>query len=243
MPLRTTWWGKVVAGNRLLRAMAGSDVTRLKPHVEEVTLQQGETLYQPEDPLTHVYFPHDAVISLQILGTDGALVEAATIGREGMAGLGGSLPRDNAFTRQLVQLRGRAAKVERKALLDIIEGNQSLKVLFTNHADAFASHILQSVACNASHSTEARLARWLLSALDRCGGNRISLTHDDLAIAFGVRRPTVTLTVRSLQAAGLLDGARGTITVVDRSGLEQIACECYHIIKKNYERVYRSRRR
>lgn len=134
----------MVAGNRLLRAMAASDVTRLKQHVEEVTLQQGEILYQPEDPLTHVYFPHDAVISLQILGADGALVEAATIGREGMVGLGGSLPRDNAFTRQVVQLPGRATKVGRDALLDIIEGNRSLKVLFTCHTDA-SHHIFYNL--------------------------------------------------------------------------------------------------
>jgi CRP-like cAMP-binding protein len=96
---------------------------------------------------------------------------------------------------------------------------------------------LQTAACNAQHSTEERLARWLLTAFDRCATDRINLTHDHLAVAFGVRRPTVTLIVRSLQAAQIIDARRGTIAVIDRPGLEEIACECYQAIKKNYARV------
>lgn len=223
--------------------MTASDVARLRPHVEEVTLRPGEVLFQADDPITHVYFPHEGVVSLQILVADGGLVEAATIGKEGIVGLGGLLAGDASFTRQFVQLPGRAAKIGRDAFLAAISQSATLRSLFTSHTDAFVSQVLQSAGCNAMHSTEERLARWLLTALDRCGGDRINLTHDDLATAFGVRRPTVTLTIRSLQAAGIIDATRGTIIVIDRSGLEQITCECYHIIKKNYERVLRQRRR
>lgn len=232
-----------MSGNRLLRGLAASDLARLKPHIEHVELRQGEILFRADDSLTHVYFPHDAVISLQILVADGALVEAGTVGKEGVVGFGGLLARDVSFARQTVQLPGYAAKLSRKAFLAAVCERPSLRNLFRSHADAFASQLLQSVACRAMHSTEQRLARWLLTSLDRSGGDRINITHDDLAIAFGVRRPTVTLTIRSLEQSGIVDATRGTLTVTDRPGLERLACECYHIIKKNHERIFRQRRR
>lgn len=217
--------------------MAPADVALLKPHLEEVPLVQDEVLYQAEQPITHIYFPHEGVVSLQILGSDGAVVEAATIGNEGVVGLGGLLSGDTSYTRQIVRLPGRAAKAARDAFLPIVHGSGTLRDLLAGHADAFTAHVLQTAVCNAQHSTEERLARWLLMSLDRCPTDRINLTHDELAVAFGVRRPTVTLIVRSLQAAQIIDASRGAIVVVDRPGLEQIACECYEAIKKNYQRV------
>ena len=217
--------------------MARSDVARLRPHLEEIVLAQGEIMFQAEQPITHVYFPHEGVISLQVLGSDGAVVDAATIGNEGMVGLGGLLSGDVSYTRQIVRLPGRAARIARDAFLPVVDSSGSLRALLASHMDAFTAHVLQTAACNAQHSTEERLARWLLMSLDRCPTDRINLTHDDLAVAFGVRRPTVTLIVRSLQAAQIIDASRGAIAVVDRSGLEQVACECYQAIKKNYERV------
>lgn len=229
-------WGSGVSGNQIIAVMAPADMARLKASFEEVPLEQDQVLYQAEQPITHVYFPHEGVVSLQILGSDGAVVEAATIGNEGIVGLGGLLSGDVSYTRQIVRLPGRAAKVARDAFLPIVHGSAMLRDLLAGHADAFTAHVLQTAVCNAQHSTEERLARWLLMSLDRCPTDRINLTHDDLAVAFGVRRPTVTLIVRSLQAAQIIDASRGAIVVVDRPGLEQIACECYQAIKKNYER-------
>ena len=223
--------------------MAASDAARLRPNLEDVTLEQGVVLFQADEPITHVYFPYEGVVSLQVLGADGAVVEAATIGNEGMVGLGGLLANDVSFTRQVVQLPGRGGRIARDAFLGAINKSASLRGLLASHADAFAAQVLQTSACNAQHSTEERMARWLLMAFDRCGTDRITLTHDDLAVAFGVRRPTVTLIVRSLQAAQILDTTRGAIAVVDRSGLEQISCDCYQAIKKNYERVFAHHRR
>lgn len=225
-----------MSGNQIIAVMAPADMARLEPHFEEVLLEQDQVLYQAEQPITHVYFPHEGVVSLQILGSDGAVVEAATIGNEGIVGLGGLLSGDVSYTRQIVRLPGGAAKVARDAFLPIVHGSGTLRDLLAGHADAFTAHVLQTAVCNAQHSTEERLARWLLMSLDRCPTDRINLTHDDLAVAFGVRRPTVTLIVRSLQAAQIIDASRGAIVVVDRPGLEQIACECYQAIKKNYER-------
>lgn len=227
-----------MSGNQLLAVMAASDAERLKTHLDVVTLEQGQILFHADQPISHVYFPIEGVVSLQVLGSDGTVVEAATIGNEGIVGLGGLLANDVSFTRQKVQLPGSAARIPREAFLGAVGKSASLRGLLASHADAFAAQVLQTSACNAQHSTEERMARWLLMAFDRCGTDRINLTHDDLAIAFGVRRPTVTLVVRSLQAADILETTRGTITVVDRAGLKQIACECYEVTRKNYRRVF-----
>lgn len=223
--------------------MAASDAERLKPSLEVVALEQGQILFQVDEPISHVYFPHDGVVSLQVLGADGAVVEAATIGKEGIVGLGGLLANDVSFTRQMVQLPGRAGRVPRSAFLSAVGRSAALRNLLVSHADAFTAQVLQTSACNAQHSTEERMARWLLMAFDRCATERISLTHDDLAVAFGVRRPTVTLVIRSLQAADILETTRRTITVIDRPGLEQISCECYQAIRKNHRRVLSLHRR
>lgn len=227
-----------MSGNQFLAVMAASDTDRLKPHVELVTLDQGQILFHVDQPISHVYFPHEGVVSLQVLGSDGTVVEAASIGNEGVVGLGGLLANDVSFTRQTVQLPGQASRIPRSAFLAAAGRSSGLRSLLASHADAFAAQVLQTSACNAQHSTEERMARWLLMAFERCATDRISLTHDDLAVAFGVRRPTVTLVIRSLQAAEILETTRGTITVVDRSGLKQIACECYQAIRKNYRRVF-----
>lgn len=227
-----------MSGNQFLAVMAASDTERLKPHVELVTLDQGQILFHVDQPISHVYFPHEGVISLQVLGSDGTVVEAASIGNEGVVGLGGLLANDVSFTRQTVQLPGQASRIPRSAFLAAAGRSSGLRSLLASHADAFAAQVLQTSACNAQHSTEERMARWLLMAFERCATDRISLTHDDLAVAFGARRPTVTLVIRSLQAAEILETTRGTITVVDRSGLKQIACECYQAIRKNYRRVF-----
>ena len=222
--------------------MATSDAARVKPTLEDVALEQGQILFHVDAPISHVYFPHNAVVSLQVLGIDGAVVEAATIGSEGMAGLGGLLATDVSFTRQIVQLPGRAARIPRSALLSAVNKSASLRNLLYSHADAFTSQVLQTSACNAQHSTEERMARWLLMAFDRSGSERINLSHDDLAVAFGVRRPTVTLILHSLQAARILETTRRSIAVVDRADLEQISCECYQAIRRNYARVFAQRR-
>jgi CRP-like cAMP-binding protein len=223
--------------------MAAPDAARLRPSIEDVALDQHQILFHADAPITHAYFPYEGVVSLQVLGADGAVVEAATIGNEGMVGLGGLLADDVSFTRQLVQLPGRAARIPRDAFLAAVSKSASLRSLLASHADAFAAHVLQISACNAQHSTEERMARWLLMAFDRCGTDRINLTHDDLAVAFGVRRPTVTLVVRSLQAAQILETTRRAIAVIDRPGLEQISCECYQATRRNYERVFAQHRR
>jgi CRP-like cAMP-binding protein len=231
-----------VSGNQLLAVMADSDVARLKPQLEDVSLEQDTVLFQADEAITHVYFPHEGVISLQVLGADGAVVEAATIGNEGVVGLGGLLANDVSFTRQVIQLPGRGARIARDAFLAAVNRSASLRGLLASQADTFTAQVLQTSACNAQHSTEERMARWLLMAFDRCGTDHINLTHDDLAVAFGVRRPTVTLVLRSLQAAQILETTRRSIAVVDRAGLELISCECYRAIRKTYQRAFAKRR-
>jgi CRP-like cAMP-binding protein len=226
-----------VAGNQLLSAMAAADARRLKPHAEHIALTRGKVLFQVEQPIKHVYFPHEGVVSLEILDSDGVVVEAATIGNEGIVGLGGLLAGDVSYTRQCVRLAGGAAGIPRGPFLSIAYDSRALRSLVASHADAFAASILQTAACNTQHTTAERLARWLLTAADRCGLIDFKLTHHELAAVLGVRRATITLIVGDLEAAGILRATRGTVGIADRHRLERAACGCYEAVTKNYKRV------
>jgi CRP-like cAMP-binding protein len=224
--------------NRLLALAELKDGAALLQHTQTVTLADRHVLYEPGDTITHVFFPHTGVVSLLVLSESGSVLEGATIGREGVVGLGGLMSGDVSFTRQVVQLPGAAVQVARKPFLDALEQSPALRLLFAAHSDAFTAQILQSVACTASHTAEERLARWLLTSLDRIDADSMALTQEFIAAMLGVRRPTVSLVACTLQAAGLISYRRGQIKVLDRAGLEQVACPCYGIIKRNYERLF-----
>jgi CRP-like cAMP-binding protein len=224
--------------NWMLRLAEMKEGEALLSHVQNVSLEDKRVLYEPGDPITHIYFPHTSVVSLIVLSENGSAVEAATIGREGVVGLGGLVSGDVSFSRQVVQLAGTAAQIARKPFLEVLDGSPDLRKLFAAHSDVFAAQILQSVACNASHTAEERLARWLLTCLDRVDADQMALTQEFIAAMLGVRRPTVSLVACTLQAAGLISYRRGQIKVLDRSGLEEVACPCYRIIRRNYERQF-----
>lgn len=225
-------------GNRILALAEFNNGAALLQNAQTVPLAEKRVLFEPGDPITHIYFPHTGVVSLLILSESGSALEAATIGREGVVGLGGLMSGDVSFTRQVVQLPGTATQIARKAFLDALEQSPVLRKVFAAHSDAFAAQILQSVACNASHTAEERLARWLLTCLDRIDTEGMALTQEFIAAMLGVRRPTVSLVACTLQAAGLIAYRRGNIKVLDRAGLQEVACPCYGIIKRNYERLF-----
>jgi len=207
-------------------------------HAQAISLADKRVLYEPGDPITHVFFPHGGVVSLLVLSESGSALEAATIGKEGVVGLGGLMSGDVSFTRQVVQLPGAATQIARKPFLEALDESRTLRTLFAAHSDAFAAQMLQSVACTASHTAEERLARWLLTCLDRIDSDGMALTQEFIASMLGVRRPTVSLVACTLQAAGLISYRRGQIKVLDRAGLQEVACPCYGIIKRNYERLF-----
>ncbi|HRD45148.1 MAG TPA: Crp/Fnr family transcriptional regulator [Caulobacter sp.] len=191
----------------------------------------------PGDPIETVYFPHDCVISLMTLMENGTAIESATIGREGAFGLMAAIAPRQSMSRAIVQVPGRASRIAATHLAEAVKSAPALTRLIDRHNDALFGHAIQSVACNALHSVEARFCRWLLSCRDRIDSNTVSLTQEFLADMLGVQRTTVTAVAGALQAKGLIRYRRGVVDILDRAGLEAAACECYDSVRRTYERL------
>jgi CRP-like cAMP-binding protein len=224
--------------NRLLAALSAEDFALLAPHMSVVDLDRGRLLYDPGDPITSVYFPTDAVVSLLTLMEGGEAIESATIGREGALGLWAAISPRESLSRAIVQAPGKAVKITASALQDAWRRSAGLRSLVDRHNEAIYAHAIQSVACNALHSVEARFCRWLLACRDRIDNDTIHLTQEFLADMLGVQRTTVTAVAQSLQAKGLIRYRRGIVDILDRVGLESTACECYGSVKRTYSRLF-----
>jgi CRP-like cAMP-binding protein len=225
-------------GNRLLASLSGADLKRLTPNLKEVRLDSGTILFEPNDRITHAYFPWEGVVSLLAVGEDGTLTQVATVGNEGVVGLGGLLAGEISFTRQVVLFAGRGVRIARTPFVAAVNASETMRSLLMAQMDAFIAQSLQSVACNALHSVEQRLARWLLTASDRSGQPTLPVTHRALAEMLAVQRSTITLTARMMNAAELIRLERGSITVLDREGLQELTCDCYGIIRRVYDEAH-----
>jgi CRP-like cAMP-binding protein len=221
--------------NRLLAALEPEDLRRLAPHLERVDLARGTVLLEPAAELRHVWWPEDCIVSLVIPTREGGAAEAATIGREGMVGFFAILGDHRALARNVVQVPGRALRLPFGVLREAFAASPPVRQVCLRYVAALLAHVLQSAACNALHTVEARLARWLLLLQDRVDGDpRLPLTQEFL----GVQRTTVTTAARALQRAGLIAYKWGGVTVLDRTGLERVSCECYGVIREHYEQVF-----
>jgi len=223
--------------NQLIESLPGADFELVAPHLTLIDLERGRLLYDPGDQIDTVYFPHDGVISLMTLMENGAAIESATIGREGALGLMAAVAPRQSLSRAIVQTPARAAKISAVHLHEAWEKSAHIRALVDRHTEALYGHAVQSVACNALHSVEARFCRWLLTCHDRISTDTVALTQEFLADMLGVQRTTVTAVARGLQAKGAIRYRRGVVDIVDRSVLEQLACECYGVIRRNYERL------
>jgi CRP-like cAMP-binding protein len=222
--------------NRLLAALPDEALRGLLPHLRAVHLPRGRVLCEADEPLRRAYFPEAGAISLATVFEDGTTAEMATVGREGVVGIGALLGGERAFGRHVVSISGSALSLNASRFQSALRENSHLRAACATYAQAFLAHLLQNVACNAIHRVDQRCARWLLMCDDQAGGSRFELTQESLAQMLGVRRSTVTVTACSLQRAGLIHYRRGTITVLDRRRLEATACECYGIVRDTYER-------
>ncbi|MEA3062832.1 MAG: hypothetical protein QOJ94_2613 [Sphingomonadales bacterium] len=226
------------ASNRLLSTFSPADRLLIEAAAGAVELKRGEVLFEPgaEVPATH--FPAAGTVVAIVVGVvDGRTVEVATIGKEGAVGgivSGGKAP---AFARAVVQIPGKALKVDLKALEAAKGRSPHLRDLFARYSDALLAQVMQSVACNAFHPLEARCCRWLLTAQDRAGGDDISLTQEYLAEMLGVQRTTVSAVARSLQGQGLIRYRRGSIHILERDAIEGRACECYEAVERHFREV------
>jgi CRP-like cAMP-binding protein len=223
--------------NRLLGALDAADLALVESKLAPVVLEKGALLYDPGDLVDAIYFPEDCVISLMTLMESGAAIESAAIGREGALGLMAAVSPRQSLSRAIVQVPGRARRISAAQLHRAWEQSAQIRDLVDRHNEALFAHAIHSVACNALHSVEARFCRWLLSCHDRIDSSTVSLTQEFLADMLGVQRTTVTVVARALQAAGLIRYRRGVVDIVDRTGLEAIACECYGAVRRNYQRL------
>ena len=223
--------------NRFLSALPAPDLALLTPHLRAVALDRGAVLHDAGDEIEHVYFPHSGMVSLVAVMESGATVETVTVGRGGVIGVTAGFGSRSAFGRAIVQLPGVAARIPRAQFRAAANDSNAIHELAVGYNDLLIGQVQQSVACNALHMLEARLCRWLLQTHDCVEGNAIPLTQEFLGQMLGVRRTTVTVAARLLQSAGMIRYRRGLVQVVDRPALEEIACECYAVVKRNTDRL------
>jgi CRP-like cAMP-binding protein len=193
-------------------------------------------LCEADEPLQRIYFVETGAVSLVTVFEDGTTAEMATVGREGMVGIGSLLGGEHALGRYVVLLSGFALTIEASRFQSALRLSPGLRAACEAYAQAFVAHLLQNVACNAAHNVEQRCTRWLLMCGDAAGSDTFELTQECLAEVLGVRRSTVTLVAGTLQEAGLIHYRRGTITLLDPQGLAATACACYRIVREGYER-------
>jgi CRP-like cAMP-binding protein len=223
--------------NRLLGRLATADFERLRPHLEPVTLEYKRQLYQPYEPIAHVYFIESGVASLVTTMADGAAAEVGTIGNEGVVGLPVLLGDDMAPTSVYVQVPGQGLRMRSELFRHEMEGSAPLRTLVLHYAHAFFNQVAQSAACVHFHSLDQRCCRWLLMTRDRMPSDEFLLTQEFLAMMLGVRRAGVTIAAGALKRAGLIDYTQGRVTILDRHGLEARTCECYAVSKVEFDRL------
>jgi len=223
--------------NQLLAALPDAEWQRLAPHIERVTLPLGHVLYESGTNVRHVHFPLDAIVSLLYVLEDGASAEIAVVGNEGVVGVAIFLGGESSTSRAVVQSAGQALRIRAHYIKEEFGRSGPVLHLLLRYTQALIAQMSQTAVCNRHHSLDQQLCRWLLLSMDRLAGDELTMTQELIANMLGVRREGVTEGALKLQRAGLISYARGRIKVLDRPGLEQRTCECYSVVKKEYDRL------
>ncbi|MHB8478753.1 MAG: Crp/Fnr family transcriptional regulator [Steroidobacteraceae bacterium] len=223
--------------NHLLAALPQAEAERWSSFLEPVELPLGEVLYESGSPLSHVYFPTTAIISLLYVMENGASAEIAVVGNEGIVGISLFMGGESTSSRALVQSAGKGVRLGAQFLKEEFDRAGRVLHLLLRYTQALITQMAQTAVCNRHHSLDQQLCRWLLLSLDRLEDNHLVMTQELIANMLGVRREGVTEGALKLQHAGLIQYARGHITVLDRTGLEKRSCECYAVVKREYERL------
>jgi CRP-like cAMP-binding protein len=218
--------------NSLLAALPTVARRRVMAMLEPVTLHFGDVVYEPDDPISHVYFPGNALISLLTLADGHLALEVGLIGRDGMVGVPLILGHPLSAVRVLVQGSGAALRMPSQRFREVFSSLPALQRVLYSYVHSLMAQVSQTAACNRFHLVEQRLARWLLMTHDRVMSDRFHMTHEFLGHMLGVRRVGVTKAARALQRLGLISYSRGDITVLDRRGLQAAACGCYEVMRK-----------
>ena len=229
-------WPLHVAGqNHLLSLLSDEDRKRLSPVLERVAGKHSDSVFERYKPIEHVYFPLQGVISIVVRMQEGGIAEVGTVGNEGMVGVPLLLGANSSPNDAFYQVPGEAMRMSAQAFIKEVEARGPFENIMRRHAQGFLNQVSQSTACNRLHAVEQRLARWILMCHDRVADDTVRLTQDFVAQMLGVRRASVSVVAGALQKAGFIRYRRGVVDVVDRDGLEQTSCECYSVVRKEYE--------
>jgi CRP-like cAMP-binding protein len=223
--------------NHLLAALPDAESQRWLPQLEPVEMPLGQVLYESGGTLSHVYFPTTAIVSLLYVMENGASAEIAVVGNEGIVGISLFMGGDSTSSRAVVQSAGVGLRLKAQIMKDDFNRAGPVLHLLLRYTQALITQMAQTAVCNRHHSLDQQLCRWLLLSLDRLQGNELVMTQELIANMLGVRREGVTEGALKLQQAGLIRYARGHISVLDRDGLEKRSCECYAVVKKEYDRL------
>jgi len=223
--------------NHLLDALPPEELERLIPHLKLIELPLGHVLYESGGRQRRVYFPTTAIVSLLYMMVDGASAEIAVVGNEGLVGVSIFMGGDTTPSRAVVQSAGCAYQLSSRVLKEEFTRGGILQYRLLRYTQALLTQMAQTAVCNRHHSLDQQLCRWLLLSLDRLAGNELIMTQELIANMLGVRREGVTEAAGNLQNAGLIEYRRGHITVLDRPGLEKRTCECYGVVKKEFDRL------
>jgi CRP-like cAMP-binding protein len=223
--------------NYLLAALPDSEWGRWQPQLEKVEMPLGQVLYEPGNTLAHVYFPTTSIVSLLYVMENGASAEIAVVGNEGLVGISLFMGGESTPSRAVVQSAGHGLRLKAQLMKSEFERAGPVLHLLLRYTQALITQMAQTAACNRHHTLDQQLCRWLLLSLDRLRTNELAMTQELIANMLGVRREGVTEAALKLQQAGLISYARGRITVLDRAGLEKRTCECYAVVKREYDRL------
>jgi len=215
--------------NLILSRLSATETERLLPRLERLSLAQAAVIAEPGDHLEYAYFPVGCVLSTIVVLKNGASVEVATTGNEGVVEIGSLVGRQRPPYRIIAQIGGDCLRIRNDILRDMLDELPTLRKLLQRYTIALLHQTQQNSACNLRHSIEERMSRWLLVCADRAGREELDLTQEFLSVMLGVRRQSVNVTAGLLQRAGLISYRRGGIRIVDRAGLEAVACECYRL--------------
>jgi CRP-like cAMP-binding protein len=223
--------------NHLLAALPAAEWQRWLPQLERVEMPLGQVLYESGTTLSHVYFPLTAIVSLLYVMENGASAEIAVVGNEGIVGISLFMGGESTPSRAVVQSAGHGFRLNAQTMKDEFNRAGPVLHLLLRYTQALITQMAQTAVCNRHHSLDQQLCRWLLLSLDRLQGNDLVMTQELIANMLGVRREGVTEAALKLQKVGLIRYARGHISVLDRAGLEQRTCECYAVVKNEYDRL------
>ena len=224
--------------NRLLNLLPSELYKKLAPNLKQVSLELGTILHHPGQTIESLYFPLDCLLSITVTMNNGSTSEAGMVGNREVVGINAFMgKRETTQTEYIVQMAGSAIKVDAKLLLEEFDRNKELRDVLLCYTQALIAQISQTTGCNNLHNVDQRLARWLLEAQDRTDKDELKLTHEFISHMLGVRRASVTQAAQKLQDKGIIQYQRGKVTILKQQGLEEASCECFRVLRVEYDRL------